>query len=325
MRRLATCWLLLAATPVHAGDTARALFGAGGIPAPCAASERRQFDFWVGPWRVTQRDGSPGGRNHVSRVVDGCALLEAYDGAQQQGRSLSAYRTGDRQWLQTYVDSSGLTLRLAGSFADGRMHLADAPRSIPSAGLTLASQVTWTPQADGAVDQLWRLSRDGGQSWSTSFDGRYQAVASVPEAAPAAADACGAARPAYRALDGLIGTWLVEDAAGTPLGRSTVESRLGGCLLEERLDGPRGYRAHRMIAFDRYVREWIWFHADNRGHVERHAARSGDVPMHLADELPGGPGLCLRSAVAGPTFTRGACEGAAEADVRYRRASDSAR
>lgn len=312
----------------HADETARSLFGGGQpTPLPCAVSERRQFDFWLGRWHVTQRDGSAGGHNRISQIVDGCALLEDYEGGRQRGRSVSAFRLGDRRWLQTYVDSTGLTLRLAGTFGDGRVALADAPRELPAAGLTLLSQLTWTPRADGSVDQLWRLSRDGGGSWATSFEGRYEAAASLPDPdpRPRAGDACGAARPAYRALDDLIGAWRVEDASGERLGHSIVEAGVGACLLEERFEGREGYRAHRLIAFDRYVREWIWFHVDNRGHVERLVSRSGGIPMSFGDELPGGPGLCLGATDAGPTFRRGVCDGASASahEIHYRRAADA--
>jgi hypothetical protein len=34
-------------------------------------------------------------------------------------------------------------------------------------------RITWAPQADGSVRQLWESSKDGGRTWSTAFDGKY--------------------------------------------------------------------------------------------------------------------------------------------------------
>ena len=47
----------------------------------CAASEYRQFDFWPGDWDVFDV-GSPikDAYARVDRILDGCALLEDYQG-----------------------------------------------------------------------------------------------------------------------------------------------------------------------------------------------------------------------------------------------------
>jgi hypothetical protein len=44
---------------------------------------------------------------------------------------------------------------------------ADAP------GHTARQRVTWTPQPDGRVRQLWESSSDGGRTWTVVFDGLY--------------------------------------------------------------------------------------------------------------------------------------------------------
>ena len=38
------------------------------------------------------------------------------------------------------------------------------------------NEITWTPNADGSVRQHWRISADGGKTWTTSFDGKYVRV-----------------------------------------------------------------------------------------------------------------------------------------------------
>jgi hypothetical protein len=34
-------------------------------------------------------------------------------------------------------------------------------------------RITWTPNADGTLRQLWDQSLDGGRSWTIVFDGIY--------------------------------------------------------------------------------------------------------------------------------------------------------
>jgi hypothetical protein len=62
-------------------------------------------------------------------------------------------------------------LELSGEFANGQMVLAGSPPTRD--GRTLTRRITWTPNADGSVRQLWETSFDGGQTWQTAFDGHY--------------------------------------------------------------------------------------------------------------------------------------------------------
>jgi len=41
-------------------------------------------------------------------------------------------------------------------------------------GVTITDRITFTPRADGTVRQFWQASRDGGTTWTTSFDGIYR-------------------------------------------------------------------------------------------------------------------------------------------------------
>ncbi|MCZ6779898.1 MAG: hypothetical protein O7F16_13170 [Acidobacteria bacterium] len=36
-------------------------------------------------------------------------------------------------------------------------------------------RITWADNSDGSVRQHWEISKDGGKSWETAFDGRYTA------------------------------------------------------------------------------------------------------------------------------------------------------
>jgi hypothetical protein len=144
-------------------------------PQPaCGSAEQRQFDFWVGEWSVTQ-GGKVAGTNRIERILDGCALLESWTGASGfRGNSLNFYDATRRRWHQTWVDTSGLSLAIEGELAQGSMVLAGT-RLDPGTQKTLHDRITWTPNPDGTVRQLWETSSDG-KAWTTAFDGLYTRV-----------------------------------------------------------------------------------------------------------------------------------------------------
>ena len=157
--------------PPPAGSPAPATTSA---PPACVAPEYRQFDFWVGEWDVQTPDGKLAGTNRIERILGGCVLQESWKGARgMTGHSFNTYDPGDRMWHQTWVDDRGTLLLLAGEFRDGAMVLngATAARGTSKAAL---HRITWTPNADGTVRQLWESSEDGGKSWAVAFDGSYR-------------------------------------------------------------------------------------------------------------------------------------------------------
>lgn len=142
---------------------------------PCAAPEYRQFDFWLGEWGVTLPDGKFAGTNRLTRVAAGCALHESWRGTKGiVGTSLTGYDAGSRKWRQTWVDSSGDWLDLQGEFTNGAMVLSDAHRATTQEATI--NRITWTQTGTRRVRQLWETSNDGGKTWQTAFDGRYQRV-----------------------------------------------------------------------------------------------------------------------------------------------------
>jgi len=141
--------------------------------SPCSAAEHHQFDFWIGHWDVFLPNGNKAGENRIESVEGGCALLEQWSGARgSTGKSLNIYDALRRIWHQTWVDSTGGLLVLEGHWTDGHMVLSSSAPPI--------QRITWSPQADGSVRQLWESSKDGGKSWSTAFDGKYIKKKSSP-------------------------------------------------------------------------------------------------------------------------------------------------
>ena len=138
-------------------------------PPPCGSPEHRQFDFWLGDWDVFLPDGTRAGENLIEAVLGGCVLRESWQGrGGLNGTSLNGYDASDQRWHQTWVDNRGGRLELTGVLRDRSMVLASGA---PGAGTQ--QRITWTPQADGSVRQLWESSTDAGKSWTVAFDGRY--------------------------------------------------------------------------------------------------------------------------------------------------------
>lgn len=143
-------------------------------PAPCASENHRAFDFWVGSWEVRRPDGQAVGRNTIERKMGGCVLHEHYTTPRgYEGESLNMYDASRDVWHQTWTDNGGLLLRLEGGIRDGAMVMEG--RTVDATGAETLQRITWSV-VDGDPDrvrQLWQSSTDGGESWSTAFDGLY--------------------------------------------------------------------------------------------------------------------------------------------------------
>jgi hypothetical protein len=141
-------------------------------PRPdCSAAEHHQFDFWLGRWSVTAA-GKPAGTSHIESVMKGCAVLEHWSSAGGgHGTSLNFYDRRSKTWSQAWIDESGNALHLSGTFADGTMVLASAPRQT-DAGVDV-QRITWSKAGERNVRQVWESSSDGGKTWTVAFDGLY--------------------------------------------------------------------------------------------------------------------------------------------------------
>lgn len=143
-------------------------------PLRCDTAEHHQFDFWLGDWNVSA-DGLPAGTNSVQSIQGGCVLQEHWKGSGIGGISGTSFNIYDREggaWHQTWVDASGTLLQLDGGLIDGVMVLTGKRPAPGGAGVTL-HRISWTPNPDGTVRQLWEASQDDGDSWNVIFDGLY--------------------------------------------------------------------------------------------------------------------------------------------------------
>ena len=141
-------------------------------PKPCSEPEARQFDFWLGKWDVYVK-GKVVGHNRVTPIHGKCTIFEDYGAAHggPKGQSFNYYDASDGQWHQVWVDDTGLRLHLRGGFADDRMIMSGERKAD---GELITDRITWIDNRDGTVQQIWDVSKDGGVTWNTVFDGLYR-------------------------------------------------------------------------------------------------------------------------------------------------------
>jgi hypothetical protein len=140
-------------------------------PPACVAPEFRQFDFWLGKWKVTNPQGDQVGTSEISRVSEGCAIREQWTSASgKRGTSINYYDADDQQWHQDWVGGDGTILHLRGGLKAGAMVLTGESKSTKG---TVVNRITWTQLPDGKVKQAWETSVDTGASWKTAFVGTY--------------------------------------------------------------------------------------------------------------------------------------------------------
>lgn len=147
----------------------------------CQDARSRQFDFWLGRWEVTNPAGKLAGRSRIESILGGCVLLENWDSPSGvSGKSFNLFNADTGSWEQFWVDNSGSRLHLSGGLHEGRMVLhgtQDKPNA--QSGLRQHERITWTPNADGSVRQLWETSTDDGKTWTVSFDGLYRRAKAI--------------------------------------------------------------------------------------------------------------------------------------------------
>jgi hypothetical protein len=141
-------------------------------PPTCIAAEFRQFDFWLGRWKVTNSRGDEVGTSEILRVSEGCAIREQWKAASNStGTSINYYDIADHEWHQDWVGGDGMILHLHGGLKNGAMVLSGDTKSTKGRSI---HRITWTPLPDGKVKQEWMISVDNGNNWQSAFVGIYE-------------------------------------------------------------------------------------------------------------------------------------------------------
>ena len=156
---------------------ASALAQAASAPATqgCASPESRQFDFWVGKWDVypAAKPDHATASSLIEKLYAGCAIRENWMPKQgNEGGSLNSYVSEDQQWHQTWVDATGSRAEFSGGWNGKAMVLEGV---WPQPGHPKQrTRMTYTPHADGSVEQAGASSDDDGKTWQPSFDLIYR-------------------------------------------------------------------------------------------------------------------------------------------------------
>jgi hypothetical protein len=160
---LATC--LAAVTSVAAAQ----------VPACASRPQFGWLDFWVGEWRVLVGDQQVG-TNRVRKVLEGCAVTEAWTDARGSAGFSLFYVAPDGGWRQVWVTDHALSpggvkeKRLVARYPDGGLRFQG---EVAMEGRIVLDRTTLTPLADGRVRQVIERSSDGGTTWTTGFDAMY--------------------------------------------------------------------------------------------------------------------------------------------------------
>jgi hypothetical protein len=138
---------------------------------PCRkGAEQRQFDFWLGTWDV-YLGGTKAGVNTISRMADGCAILEDWNSPQQVGTSLNYYDPQAKIWHQIFVYDNGSSNHWSGGMIDGKMVFTMTAQN--ANGVTANSRMTFARLSADSVTQVIETSTDGGKTWATPWNSVY--------------------------------------------------------------------------------------------------------------------------------------------------------
>lgn len=138
----------------------------------CTDPHYHDFDFWLGKWAVTGKNGKLAGHSVIEAAHGDCAVYEHWTNAQGgSGGSINYFDPGTRRWRQVYVDGVGDLIDMEGALVGGAMIL-EGPYTHADGSRTRL-RGTWSKNADGTVRQLFEESKDGGVTWAVWFDGSY--------------------------------------------------------------------------------------------------------------------------------------------------------
>ena len=131
------------------------------------------FDFWVGDWVVHGPGGAPAGTNSISKEERGCVLLEHWENtAGGTGQSINYVDMISGEWVQVWNAEGGSQINIRGGMTDDGMLLTGTLHTIGN-DTTIPFRALWTLLPDGRVRQFFEQSTDGGETWTTWFEGFY--------------------------------------------------------------------------------------------------------------------------------------------------------
>lgn len=138
---------------------------------PCTSEPYRQFDFWLGDFRVENQAGTVVGENEITLQLDGCMLMESWKGASGvNGMSFNFYDPSDQTWNQIFVDNNGKPGNwppLKGKLEEDGSMVLWSPEG------ESRTRWTWKKVDEGKVRQTAEQTTDGGETWRVTWDSYY--------------------------------------------------------------------------------------------------------------------------------------------------------
>lgn len=247
--------------------------------SPCSSAPYRQFDFWVGDFRVDNPPGVTRATNRITVDLDGCAVEEHWaPNGGPAGRSLNSYDAVTGTWHQTWVPATGRPFRMTGGLRSDGVMAMDGRRVQPGypPEFDWVDAYTWTALDQDTVVQAFTFDYD---YFNIHLKGAitYHRSASLPAMQTVGTPRCTTGdASATRELDFTVGQWSVRTESGLELGKSDVvaDPTLSGCLLEESLTTRIGYRATGWAYFDPVEQRFYRMVVDSEGN---RMELSGDV------------------------------------------------
>ena len=143
---------------------------------PCFNNRRaREFDFWLGEWNVfvTGTDVYAG-HSLIQKISGGCAILENWNSAISEGKSLNFIDDSSSKWKQVWIGSypNGKQDFVNGEYTDSAMRFSFTTRD--AQGNTVQGRFIFFNEGPAQVRQLNETSADGGKTWTTNYDFTYK-------------------------------------------------------------------------------------------------------------------------------------------------------
>ena len=142
--------------------------------APCDTEKHNEFNFWVGDWNVYDIKGALIGTNKILKMQSNCVMQENWESktSSSKGTSYNYVEKTDNTWNQVWIDNSGFSLVLKGNLKDGSMVLQSTLVKGPKGDYL--NRVSWTPNKDGSVTQVWECLTPKGKLIQEAFRGIYK-------------------------------------------------------------------------------------------------------------------------------------------------------
>jgi hypothetical protein len=143
---------------------------------PCYQDKHNhEFDFWIGEWDVyVTGTNSYAGHSLIQRISGGCAILENWQSAISEGKSLNFIDDSTHKWKQVWVGSypNGKQNFDNGEYKDSVMRFTFT--TLDPQGKTLLGKFSFFNEGPAQVRQLNETSSDNGKTWTVSYDFTYK-------------------------------------------------------------------------------------------------------------------------------------------------------